>query len=159
VGISIGIATIVTLGVITEGLKGTVEGVLKAGKADFSIVQAHIADLILSTIGEEELEEIQKMEGVENAVGVLIAFAPVSFNPYFMVIGIDREDIKLGGININEGRIFKKNSEEEIILGKVAAKNFRKKLARRCNLGQENIKLLVSLKQAMFSRMGELFCP
>lgn len=141
-GISIGIATIVTLGVITEGLKGTMEGVLKAGKADFSIVQAHIADLILSTIGEEELEEIQKMEGVENAVGVLIAFAPVSFNPYFMVIGIDREDIKLGGININEGRVFKKNSEEEIILGKVAAKNFRKKIGQEMQFGPRKYKIV-----------------
>lgn len=33
----IGIATIVTLGVVSEGLKGTVEEVIKAGKADFSI--------------------------------------------------------------------------------------------------------------------------
>jgi len=86
VGISIGIATIVTLGLITEGLKGTVEEAIKAGKADFSIAQTGVVDLILSTIKQEELQEIQKMKGIKNAVGVLIASVPVSFNPYFISI-------------------------------------------------------------------------
>ncbi len=142
VGISIGIATIVTLGLITEGLKGTVEEAIKAGKADFSIAQAGVVDLILSTIKQEELKEVQKMEGIKNAVGVLIASVPVSFNPYFIAIGINQEDIKLGGININEGRIFQKNSQNEIILGKVAAKNFRKKIGEEIQVGPIRYKIV-----------------
>ena len=69
VGISIGIATIVTLGVITEGLKGTVEETIKAGKADFSIAQAGVVDLILSTIKQEELRRSAKDEGNKKCGG------------------------------------------------------------------------------------------
>ncbi len=93
------------------------EEAIKAGEADFSIAQAGVVDLILSTINQKELEEIQRMEGIENAAGVLIASVSVSYNPYFIVIGVNQEDIKLGGININEGRVFKKNSEKEVISG------------------------------------------
>ncbi|TET60129.1 ABC transporter permease [Candidatus Aerophobetes bacterium] len=159
VGISIGIATIVTLGLITEGLKSTVEEAIKAGKADFSIAQAGVVDLILSTIKQEELQEIQKMKGIKNAVGVLIASVPVSFNPYFIAIGINQEDIKLGGININEGRIFKKNSQDEIILGKVAAKNFRKKTGEEIQVGPIRYKIVGIFETGNVFQDGGAFLP
>jgi len=44
-GISIGIATIISLGAIVGGAVFTVERMLRSGKADFSIIERGISDL------------------------------------------------------------------------------------------------------------------
>jgi len=44
-GISIGIATIIALGAVTDGLKFSMDQVLKTGKADFLIAEKGAADL------------------------------------------------------------------------------------------------------------------
>ncbi len=141
-GISIGIATIVTLGVVTEGLKASIEKTLKTGKADFSIAQSGVADLILSTIPEGRVREIEGMKEVKKAVGVLISVYPVGRNPYFLVNGVRAEDIIIGGVKIIEGSIFSKENENEIILGKVASRNLKKKVGDELSLGGRNFKIM-----------------
>ncbi len=134
-GISIGIAAIVTLGSVAGGIKGHFSRVMKAGGADFMVGQANAADLMLSAISEERADDLGKMEGVEKAVGVSMGIVQKGDIPYFMMFGIKREDFDLADISIIEGEAFEGGSEDELILGKVAARHFEKSVGDRIDVG------------------------
>src|SRR3990172_9143666 len=81
-GISLGIATIVTLGVIVGGLKESVGGLVKSGEADFSVAQANVADFSFSRVTTEQVERIRETPGVKSAVGVLMGLTKTPRNPF-----------------------------------------------------------------------------
>jgi putative ABC transport system permease protein len=139
-GISIGIATIVALGIITEGLKDSMEGTLTIGASDFMVAQAGSADLILSTVTHEQLKGIEEIKGVERAVGVLISVIPVKSNPYFMVMGIKNDALEAAEINLYKGRAFQNQSE--VILGKIAASNLKAKIGGTFKFNNETFKIV-----------------
>ena len=57
-GISIGIATIIALGAVMQGMTVSMEGMLKSGKADFSVAQSGISDLSFSRVNESRTNQI-----------------------------------------------------------------------------------------------------
>jgi len=122
-GIAIGIATIVTLGVITEGLKTSTENTLKAGGADFTIVESNVSDMFFSKIDQEYVDRVRNVSGVEDAVGILMAVQPLDDNPYFVLIGIEPSKINMSQIKVTSGRTLTDPDADEVILGKVAAEN------------------------------------
>lgn len=143
-GITIGIITIVTLSSFTEGMKESFTGVLKAGKADFTIAQAGVADFMFSAIPEDKVEEIGSLEGVEEAVGVIMTALTQEDMPFFVVMGIKKQVIdetELSGIEIIEGQSFAKESEDELLLGKVAAENFDKHMGDKVTLAGKEFKI------------------
>ncbi len=143
-GITIGIITIFTLSSITEGLKKGYTELLKAGKADFMIGQAGIADLMFSTISEDKAEEIRNIEGVDNAVGVIMTAVPIENMPFFVVMGIEKEvvdETEISGIEIIEGQSFAKEAENEILLGKISAKNLDKHIGDKITLAGKEFKV------------------
>ncbi len=121
-GISLGIATIVVLGVIGEGLKDTLEQTIKTGEADFTVAQGNVADFSFSLVSEDQIQEIRKTKGVKEAVGVLMGFAQTEQNPLFMMYGQRTEDWDLLGANLSKGRKFK-DGKDEMVIGKIAARN------------------------------------
>src|SRR5687767_1391977 len=88
-GISLGITTVVALGVITNGLRATAGEVIRAAGADFMIGQKGAADLTFSTIHEDEVRQLAARPDVDRAVGVLIIIKRVGSNPFFSLVGID----------------------------------------------------------------------
>lgn len=142
VGIAIGIATIVALGIITDGLKASTEETLKAGGADFTIVEANVSDMFLSQIDEEYVGKIRNVSGVNEAVGVLTTVQPVGGNPYFVLIGIPPEKLSLSGMKITSGTQFSTGDEKEVIIGKVASEKLDKTLGNTLTIGKEEYKIV-----------------
>jgi len=142
VGIAICIATIVALGIITDGLKASTEETLKAGGADFTVVEANVSDMFLSQIDEEYTDKIKNVSGVEDAVGVLTAVQPVGGNPYFVVIGIDPDKLSLSGMKITSGTQFAAEDEKEVIIGKVAAEKLNQTVGTNMTIGKEEYKIV-----------------
>lgn len=120
-GISLGIATIITLGAIADGMEHNLIATLRSGKADFSIGQAHAPMIVMSSIPEARLYEIARWSEIKQAVGALVTFANLPENPYFMMIGIEPEAFDLGNVTIVEGRAFAPYAEDEVLLGRIAA--------------------------------------
>jgi putative ABC transport system permease protein len=140
--ISIGIAAIVSLVIFTEGTKDSIGKMLKAGDADFMITQKNAADMIVSTISEDRVKEIQEMEGIKDAVGVSMGVIQQQNLPFFMMFGVEGKYLNLTGAHITEGTKFNDNTENEIILGKIGASNLKKGLNDIVNIGGNDYKIV-----------------
>lgn len=122
VGISIGIATIIIFGMVTNALKTSLGSAMKPGTADFTVAKAGAADMILSVISREQIKTIESVEGVETVVPYVMAMARYGGNLYFIISGIDPEKTSLLGAKITSGRLYE--NENEVALGRIAAKNY-----------------------------------
>ncbi len=139
-GISLGIATIIALGAIADGMERNLIATLRSGKADFSIGQANAPMIILSSVPQARVAEIARWPEVEQAVGALVAFANLKDNPYFMVIGIEPEALDLGGVTILQGRPFAR--EDEILLGKMTANTLNVSLGETVSLDAQSFRVV-----------------
>ncbi len=155
IGIAIGIATIVALGIITEGLKESTQETLKAGGADFTIVESNVSDMFLSTIDEDYINKIRDVNGVKEAVGVLTSVQPVEDTPYFVVIGIDPSKITLSQVKIAVGRSIKE--EDEIIIGKVASEKLNKTVGDKISIKGENYRIVGIFESGNIQEDGGAF--
>jgi putative ABC transport system permease protein len=140
IGIAIGIATIVALGVITDGLKSSTEDTLKAGGSDFMIVQSDASQMSMSVIDEKRVEDIKNTSGVQDAVGVLLNVRTVENNPYFPVMGIKADKLSIGGITLIKGQGFSEG-KNEIILGKPASQKLNKTVGDTLQIANEEFKI------------------
>lgn len=138
-GISIGIATIIALGAIMSGMTFSMGGILKAGKADFSVAQRGISDLSFSRISENRTGEIRALEGVREATGVLLSYFSVGNNPFFLVWGVEQEDLATVGLNIVNGSSFSR--EYELIIGEAASKELNKTVGDKLILSDKEFNI------------------
>jgi putative ABC transport system permease protein len=127
-GISLGITTVVALGVVTDSLKATAQDILKAGGSDFAIGQSGSADLTYSTLTTEQLQAIAAYPDVQHATGVLMAVSRLGSNPYFIQLGIDPEDLAYFQVPLVAGRDLAVDAPSEIMLGQEAANQLNKKV-------------------------------
>ncbi len=141
IGIAIGIATIITLGIITDGLKLSTEETLTAGGADFSIAESDAPDLFGSEIDEDYVEKINEVEGVRDTVGILMASSRVEDQPFFVIVGIDPEKFAISNIKVTEGRAFASGESNELILGKVASERLEKNVGDDLTLNREEYEI------------------
>ncbi len=143
VGIAIGIATIVALGLITSGLQASTETTLKAGSAEITVTKTG-SNSFASTggsINESRVNDLLSIKGVKETGGILRANANISGSMApgggFIVNGMDKNKLSLVGISSVNGSIFNE-SENEMILGKTAAESLNKSIGDSVNLfGQE----------------------
>ncbi|MFQ6074846.1 MAG: ABC transporter permease [Candidatus Bathyarchaeia archaeon] len=140
-GISIGIATIIALGAVANGFRFSTERMLRTGKADFCVTERGVADLAFSKVDEEKLGEIERMAGVKKATGITISIHPVDDIPIFVVFGVRSEDLPIVGVEIIEGEAFAEESEDEIILGRVASKEMNKGIGDELGLGEREFQV------------------
>lgn len=120
-GISIGITTVVALGVVTESMKAASGALINFGGADFMVAQKGAADLSFSTITEEDWQAVAARPDVALADGVLMNISRVGSNPFFVTMGRDPEILPRTDVNLTEGRLLNPDEPDEMMLGDRAA--------------------------------------
>lgn len=127
IAIAISISVVVTMGVLTHSLRRTAVSVLQTGKADFSVAQKGVSDVIYSSLDEKDVTEIKSREGVSGAIGVLVAAIKVDDNhPFFLELGFEPDELESFGVVVVAGRKFGPGSPNEIMLGYRAARDLKK---------------------------------
>lgn len=128
IGIAIGIATIVALGMVTEGLKLSVEEQLKTGGADLVVMKNTTSESASGSysINDKRVGEISKMDGVKQAAGVYTSSRAVEGNQLGLA-GISSKDLNMLGAKMLQGSAYS-DDKNEIILGKLAAEKLKKKV-------------------------------
>ena len=117
-GISVGITTVVALGAITAGLKGTMTELVRGGGADFMVAQAGASDITFSVVPSVDVAALAARPDIERATGMLLEVADVGANPYFLIFGYDDEGLA-DGPPLEAGRPIR--TSDEVLLGIDAA--------------------------------------
>lgn len=133
IGIGIGIATIVVLGAVTDGMIASADDTLHAGGCDFTISgksdeessPSQMMSFGTTNINQSYVEKIENVSGVNRAAPIYMAILRTSKSPYFTLIGMDPGNKDLAELTITKGRMYK-NDTYEVILGKAAAENENK---------------------------------
>jgi putative ABC transport system permease protein len=120
-GISIGITTVVAMGVVTHSFKQTFAEVIHLGDADFMVVQKGAADLSFSLVSQEDAAALADHPGVARAEGMLFHIIRIGSNPFFILMGRNAEDLASNPPPLLDGAVWGPDATDELILGKRAA--------------------------------------
>ncbi|MCB0978259.1 MAG: ABC transporter permease [Acidimicrobiales bacterium] len=116
--VAIGVMTVVALGIVTDSLKTTAAGVLQVGAADFTVAQKGVNDILSSALTEQQLAKVRGIDGVRSATGVLLDTERLDkAHPLVVEVGIKPVDLKPFGVQIADGRAFRADAENEVMLG------------------------------------------
>ncbi|MBE6489168.1 MAG: FtsX-like permease family protein [Methanosphaera stadtmanae] len=127
IGIAIGIATIVALGMITVSLEKSTQDTLKNGSAEITVTKVGSSMSSSSgTLNDSYVDELSKIEGVDKAAGMLeTSIVDTSSSNSrrnssmfgYTLYGANPDDLSIVGITNINGSIYK-NDSEELIVGK-----------------------------------------
>ena len=127
IGIAIGIATIVALGMITVSLENSTQDTLKNGSAEITVTKVGSSMSSSSgTLNDSYVDELSKIEGVDKAAGMLeTSIVDTSSSNSrrnssmfgYTLYGANPDDLSIVGITNINGSIYK-NDSEELIVGK-----------------------------------------
>lgn len=122
--VAIGVMTVVTFNIVTHSLHTTELAIMQTGRADFTLAQKGVSDILNSNIDEATVADVRSDPGIAAATGVLIGTTKLDAdNPLFLEIGIEPADLTGFGVTVVAGRPFAAAAQDELMLGWRAARN------------------------------------
>lgn len=122
--IAFAVLIVVTLQVSSSSLERSAAAVISVGKANVTVVQKGVSDILSSTIDQGELARVRQVPGVTSAVGVLVATEHLSSAaPLFIEIGISPADLAAFGVTVVAGHPYAATATNQVMLGWRAASN------------------------------------
>jgi putative ABC transport system permease protein len=146
IGIAIGIATIVGLGALSNGIITSFDKTMHVGGADFSILskqqnETGINPYGTSTFSEDWLNKIKEIQGVKDAKGIYLATLPVE-GKLLAVGGFDYKDLKSRDNSLIDGRNISENANNEVIIGKLASESLNKGVGDELSIGEDKFEIV-----------------
>lgn len=127
IGIAIGIATIVALGMITASLEDSTETTLKEGAAEITAMKVGSGmGSSSSNLNESYVKNLSEVDGVNKTAGMLESSVALKSDDGesrlggYSLYGAQPEDLDIIGINNINGSMYRKG-ERELIMGKSVA--------------------------------------
>ncbi|HVX69401.1 MAG TPA: ABC transporter permease [Mycobacteriales bacterium] len=125
--VAVGVLAVVTLSLINDSVRSSALALLQTGRADFTVAQSGVSDVLNSNIQQVDVAKVGAVPGVSTAIGALVATVRLnSTYPLFLEIGVDAKDLHPFGIRILQGRAYSPDSTDEVLLGYQAADNLHK---------------------------------
>lgn len=122
--IAIGVVAVVSMATLSEGLKNSDLAIMQMGRADFTISQKGVADVMSSNIDEATVERLSADPQIAAVTGVLLSMVHYNAaNPVFLEIGIRPEEQAAFGVTVVSGRSYTAGASNEVMLGYRAANN------------------------------------
>jgi ABC-type antimicrobial peptide transport system permease subunit len=130
-GIAVGVAMIVALGAMGEGLRTGYVAMFSGSGANLVMMQKGSYDITLSGVDEDILSQVAVMPEVSSAGGVVVGNVTTPNSPYFFVFGYDPQGFAIQRFKLVEGQKLgaaHQANGREILLGKPAADALKLKL-------------------------------
>ncbi len=126
IGISIGVAAIVGLGALANGLQAGYNSIISGSQADLILSQEDAIDLSTSAVDESVERELAAMSEVSRVSGMLQGFVQAESVPYFFVYGYPQNSFALQRFQIVEGVSLDSHETQKlrgkpVLLGAAAA--------------------------------------
>jgi ABC-type antimicrobial peptide transport system permease subunit len=130
-GIAIGVAAIISLGGMANGLSTGYNSMLTGSKADLIISQPDAFDISYSSVDAEIGDKLLSMPEVSAVSGMLQGFTQAEGEPFFFVFGYPKDSFVLERFIIIDGvGLYSKEAEKQkgdpILLGSAAAEVLKK---------------------------------
>ncbi|MFM7063618.1 MAG: ABC transporter permease, partial [Actinomycetes bacterium] len=157
VGITVGIATVVALGAITAGMKGTADEFITAGEAQFIVAQKGAADLSFSRLDAAVLPAVAAVPGVAAVSGLQLEIMKVGSNPFFFLGGVEPSMLRSQGLSLARGRLPR--GGDEVVLGTDAATDLGVDVGGSVTLGGTTLRVVGVYDTRVVWQRGGGFAP
>jgi putative ABC transport system permease protein len=104
-GVASGVATIVAMLALTQGLKQSVGGFSNLGGASFGLFQSGVADPTASVLPESLVPRVRRQPGVEDAAPIRLVTDALSGSPGAIVFGVRPDSFVVKRLVLTAGRI------------------------------------------------------
>ena len=128
VGISIGVAAIVALGAVAQGLQAGFSAMTRGSQADLVLSQANAMSTILSTVEETVANQLRTWPEVADVDGVLLSNALIDESSYLFLFGYDPDGFAIAHFQIVEGQGLAEARSvrgKPLLLGRRAAQSMK----------------------------------
>lgn len=123
-GIGIGVATLVMLGGLTDGMIDQLNGLAgSGGTGNITVMQRDVADMSLSSIDERVVSQIRNMPEVSAVSPMVLGFISNRELPLFIISGLDPNSAAMAHYQLVEGRAVQRPNE--MLIGKVASETYK----------------------------------
>lgn len=142
-GISIGLAAVITLGGLTKGFIREFNRVATTSDVDLMVRQEGSSDIGYSAIDERVGRQIAALPGVKSVSGLIIGMVTLEHAPtvpFFIVMGYAPHEPAIQHFTIVEGRGLVGN--REIIMGRPAATMLKTRVGQTIRLGESNFRVV-----------------
>lgn len=139
-GISIGVAAIVGLGAMAQGLEEGYNSMLSGSQADLVLSQPDSYDISLSSVDEKVGETLQNMPEIEAISGMLEGYAESDGVPFMFVFGYPEDSFVLERFHLIQGTsIFEHGTQrasgKQLMLGASSAETMKKTIGDSVRIG------------------------
>ena len=122
--IGIGVATLVMLGGMVNGLMSQLNGLAgSTGTGNLTVMQREVADMSLSSLDERMVAQIRAMPQVESASPALLGFVMTKELPLFIIMGIEPGSSASAHYKAVDGAPL--DRPNEIMIGRAAADSYK----------------------------------
>jgi len=145
VGIAIGVAAIVALGAVAQGLTAGFSAMTRGSQADLVISQAEALSALLSSIDETTLEEVGAWPEVAELDGVLLGSVILEEGTYLFFFGHQAEGFAIEHYRVVEGDTLaaaRRVRGTPMILGRQAAQTYDVHVGDTFRLGSKAFRVV-----------------
>lgn len=124
-GIAIGVAAVVAMGAVAQGMIQNYGGIIKTSN-DLLVSQANAYDTMLSTLDEDVGLRLQSLPGVQNVDPGFFTFVATEDLPIFLLFGYDPDTVAIQHYRVVEGKPL--TGPKQMVIGRRAAETLKKGL-------------------------------
>ncbi len=117
IGITIGIAAVVSLVSISQGFVATWVDMLETRGTHITCLKRHASDIFLSVLDENMMKEVEKLPHVEAVAGTLVDMTTVDDKPMTIIYGFEAGTFVMDHVEILRGRFEPDLNKNTIMLG------------------------------------------
>ena len=123
-GIGIGVAALVMLGGLIDGLLGQINSLAgSGGTGNLTVMQRDVADMSLSSLDERIASQIRAMPQVKSVSPFVFGVVSTPDLPFFLIGGLDPNDASIAHYKLVSGRYIQRPNEN--VPGKMAADTYK----------------------------------
>ncbi len=138
-GVGVAISTFVALTGLTDNFKDSMRNTYKSRATDIIILEGGTVDLFSTTIDESLVNEIRKIEGVNDATMILADLYSFKFKQYTLIYGWPLDSYLFNELKVN-GSMPK--NPDEVIIGNMASRKLSKKIGDSINIRRKKFKVV-----------------
>lgn len=141
--VAVGVMTVVTFGIVNHSVRASALAIMQTGRADFTIAQKGVSDLLNSNVDDATLSRIRTDPQIGAATGILIGTTKLDAkNPLFLEIGIKPGELANFGVTVVSGQAFEADAADQLMLGWRAASNLGKQVGDSIKVDQTTYRVV-----------------